>query len=130
MRTAASILIAAICVVLWALTFLVMTTDAPLGRALIRGAVIGAAIGGITWNLGTKVSRRVRRLSLVLALLGFIFAVWFGPHVFVDTFDPKNPPTWLEVLVPNLIVALPYSVVPASIAILAGWAIGKAKAIC
>src|SRR6266436_6235318 len=107
MRKTARIIAMAISIALWALAFLVMTTDAPLGRGLLIPLAIGAAIGGVTWYLTTKISRGFRRLSLAAGLLGFIFFLSFGAPVIVDTFDAKNPPTWLEILIPNVIVSLP-----------------------
>ena len=95
MRKIARIIAMAIYVALWMLAFLVMTTDAPLGRRLLIPLAIGALIGGITWHMATKISRGFRRLSLAAGLLGFISAFLLGVPVFVDTFDPKNlQPGW------------------------------------
>ena len=127
MRKTALIVEMAIFVALWMLAFLVMTTDAPLGRRLLIPSGIGAAIGGITWCMTTKISRRFRRLSLAAGLVGFIFAFLFGAHIFVDSFDSKNPATWLEILIPNAIVSLPYAMVPATMLLMAGWVVGKVR---
>jgi len=75
----------------------------------------------------TKISRRFRRLSLAAGLVGFIFAFLFGAHIFVDSFDSKNPATWLEILIPNAIVSLPYAMVPATMLLMAGWVVGKVR---
>jgi hypothetical protein len=127
MRKIARIIAMAIYVALWMLAFLVMTTDAPLGRRLLIPLAIGALIGGITWHMTTKISRGFRRLSLAAGLLGFISAFLFGAPVFVDTFDPKNPPTWFAILIPNAIVSLPYAMLPATMLLLAGWVVGKVR---
>ena len=127
MRKTARIIPMAIYVALWMLAFLVMTTDAPLGRRLLIPLAIGAAIGGITWRMTTKISRRFRKLSLAAGPLGFIFFLFFGAPVIVDTFDPKNPPTFLDILIPNVIVSLPYAMLPATMLLLAGWVVGKVR---
>ncbi|HET9407739.1 MAG TPA: hypothetical protein VFO39_10915 [Candidatus Sulfotelmatobacter sp.] len=47
--------------------------------------------------------------------------------VFVDTFHARHPPTFLDVLIPNLMVILPYALVPALLVLLVGWVINKAR---
>jgi hypothetical protein len=71
------------------------------------------------------ISRTFRRLSVLAALLGFLVWLMSSFFVAVDTFDPRHPPTIWKVLVPNLLLALPFVCLPAMTVLLAGWAVAR-----
>jgi hypothetical protein len=71
--------------------------------------------------------RRLWLLSGVAALLGLIVGAMVSAPVFVDTFHAQHPPTFLDMLIPNLIVILPYALGPALLVLLVGWGIKRAQ---
>jgi hypothetical protein len=66
-------------------------------------------------------------LSVAAGLLGLIFGVTMSAPIFVDTFHAQHPPTFLDMLIPNLLVILPYALLPASLVLLVGWIIKKSR---
>jgi hypothetical protein len=121
MKKTLRVLIMVIYVTLWMLTWLVLTTDAPFGRALIPGAIVGTAIGGVTWYLIRNVSRGLRWLSVAIGLSGLVIASFFTAPIFVD------PPTFWAVLIPNLLLLLPSAMLPATLVLVVGAAVKKIR---
>ena len=66
-------------------------------------------------------------LSVVAGFLGMIVGTMISAPVFVDSFQAQRPPTFSDILIPNLIVTLPYALVPGLLVLLVGWAIHKAR---
>jgi ABC-type Fe3+ transport system permease subunit len=64
---------------------------------------------------------------LAIGIAGFLAYGFFGAPVIVDTFDSKHPPGFLDVVIPNLIVALPSAVLLATAALLIGWLVAKRR---
>jgi len=121
MRKTARLLMMAIYVSLWMLTFLVLTTNASFGRALIPGAIAGTAIGGVTWQLSRNVSRGLRWLSATIGLSGLVIGSFFTAPIFVD------PPTFWAVLIPNLLLLLPSAMLPATLVLVVGVAVKRIR---
>jgi hypothetical protein len=74
-----------------------------------------------------KERRGLWLLGAAAGLLGLIVGAMISAPVFVDTFHAQRPPTFLDMLIPNLIVILPYAVGPALLVLLVGWGIKRAR---
>ena len=78
----------------------------------------------------TKKKRRALWLFTVAAgFVGLIVGTTLSGPVFVDAFDSRHRPTFWDVLIPNLLVILPYGLVPALLALLVGWVIQTKRGI-
>jgi hypothetical protein len=73
-----------------------------------------------------KKRRRLWLLSVAAGLLGLIVGATISAPAFVDTFHAEHPST-LDMLIPNLIVILPYALAPALLVLLVGWVINNAR---
>jgi hypothetical protein len=76
--------------------------------------------------------RKWRKLWLLAAaagLLGLAVGATLSAPVFVDTFDAQHPPTFWDLLIPNLITILPYALGPALVVLLLGWGINKRRSL-
>ena len=71
--------------------------------------------------------RKVWLLAVAAGFLGSIVGATMSAPVFVDTFHSQHPPTFFDMLIPNLIVILPYALGPALLVILVGWGTKKAR---
>lgn len=74
-----------------------------------------------------KKRRKLWLLSVAAGLLGLIAGTTISAPVFVDTFHAQRPPTFLDILIPNLIVILPYALGSVLLVLLVGWVINKAR---
>ena len=74
-----------------------------------------------------KKRRRLWLLALAAGILGVILGTTMSAPVFVDTFRVQHPPTFLDVLIPNLIVIFPYALGPVLLVLLVGRGIRKAR---
>jgi hypothetical protein len=71
--------------------------------------------------------RRLWLLSVAAGVVGLIVGATISAPVFVDTLRVQHPPTFFDVLIPNLIVTLPYALGPALLVLLVGWAADKVR---
>jgi len=73
-----------------------------------------------------RIPRRAWILSGIVFLL--MLAVWlFLPPVIIDTFDPKRPPTMVEILIVNLLFYWWLLFPPPLVALLVGWIVQRIR---